>query len=507
MQKQLWVIFGLVFAVLIAPAAAQGYMPEFFETDCLFGDLNRVTCGVLVVPEDRANPDGNQVELAVAIVAPANGDFSQVPVIYLEGGPGGSAVLAADEFIDHNIADTRELILIDQRGTGFSFPSLNCFELEEDDENGTENCYNRLVSEGINLSAYNSLESAADIEDLRVTLGYDIVNIWGISYGTRLGLTVLRQYPDSVNAAVLDSVFPPEINSLEDTAFDTADAFDIFLGACASDATCSANYPDLATTFETLILDLNETPAVFQYDDGEEIFEFELFGDDVLGAMFQTLYNSSAIPMLPYGIELLATAQDDFDYTDGWDIIQGFYTPNTWLGFEEEIESSANLIVAESDAVLDYFDEFGDISDSEGMYTSVNCAEEVNLEDIDTAYNNADTASDVIYNFVLNNIDGLVFDCDVWQVETAPASEATRVQSDIPTLLISGGLDPVTPVAYGDSALEGLSNGVHVVFPFGGHSETGARGCGGAITAAFFDNPTTTPDTACIPQDPGFYVE
>lgn len=500
------VVIIVLCLLAVVPAVAQGDLPRFEEHECLFPALDRVTCGTLFVPENRAAGNNTPIELAVAILSASNGSPASDPVIYLEGGPGGAPLLAVEEFLEHPININRDLILIDQRGTGFSQPSLNCWEMEEgESDDPLGDCYQRLQDEGVDLNGYNSVESAADINDLITTLDYEEVNLWGISYGTRLSLTVMRYYPDRIRSVVIDSVFPPEVNGTEQSAEDTINAFAYFFTACANDAACSAAYPDLEATFYEMIGRFNNEPPTFFYFDGEEEYELELFGDDILASMFQTLYVSEAIPMLPYGITLLSESTDDFDLTDGYDIMQGFYTPETWegLGFDEDMPET----VMESDAVLDYLDEFGDISDSEGMFTSVNCADEIGFEDEFGAYDAAEAAQDEIVDFLLAAADAPFFDCEIWAVSSSPDVENTRVQSDIPTLLISGGFDPVTPPSFGDSALMGLPNGLHVVFPFGGHSETGSPGCAADIAAAYLDSPGAEPNTSCIPQTVDWYTE
>jgi pimeloyl-ACP methyl ester carboxylesterase len=502
MRKML--ILALCLMALV-PVAAQGDLPRFEEGPCLFPELDRVTCGTLFVPENRATGNNTPIELAVAILGAANGSPAADPVVYLEGGPGGASLLSVEEFLEHPININRDLILIDQRGAGFSQPSLNCWEMEEgESDDPVGDCYNRLVSEGIDLSGYNSVENAADINDLIVTLGYDEVNLWGISYGTRLALTVMRNHPERIRSVVIDSVFPPEINGAELSAEDSIRAFAYFFTACANDATCSAAYPDLEETFYEMIARFNDDPPVFVYFDGEEEFEIELYGDDILSSMFQTLYYSPAVAMLPYGITLLSESTDDFDFTDGYDIMQGFYTPESWEGFGVEDFPET---VMESDSVLDYLDQVGDVSDSEGMFTSVTCVDEIGFEDEFGAYDAAEAAREEIVDWLLAAADAPFFDCETWVVDPAPAVENTRVESDIPTLLISGGFDPVTPPYWGDSALMGLPNGEHIVFPYGGHSESGSPGCAADIAAAYFDNPGGQLDTSCVPQSVEWYTE
>ena len=495
MQKWLWILFMLT--AIIGPSLAQtDELPYFEEVDCIFGEIEDVICGYLAVPESRADTDSPEIYLAVAIISARNGDPEPDPVIYLEGGPGGAALLAVENFLAHPLRENRELILFDQRGTGFSEPSLNCIEVElGEGDDPSAACYARLVDEGINLSAYNSAESAADISDLAFALGYDQVNLYGISYGTRLALTTMRDFPDVIRAVVIDSVFPPEVNADEQGPADLIGAFDYFFSACAEDAACSAAYPTLEEDFYAMIEAFNLEPPTFEYDAGDGPEPFELLGDDLLNSMFQTLYITEAIPLLPYGITLLANAQDDADFSDGYDILNGFWTVEAWINGENEGGESG---IIESDGVLAYIDELGDISDSEGMYNAVTCVEEFPFQDFDAGYDLLAGAHPAIQGWLASHLDSTQIECEVWAVDFADSIEAERVLSDIPTLLISGGFDPVTPPSYGDSALEGLSNGQHIVFANGGHGISGSPGCAADLAAAFIDAPDAPLDTACV---------
>lgn len=504
-----WLLLAVFLVGGAVPVLGQtDYTPIFEETDCPFPELDRVTCGVLIVPEDRSDPAGSTVELAVAIIEAADGSTDSPPIIFLEGGPGGSPLLSTDEFREMPMAQSNELVLIDQRGTGFSQPSLNCFELEEDEsDDPVADCYQRLSDEGINLSAYNSTESAADINDLRLALyGDEQVNLWGISYGTRLALTIMRNHPEGINAVALDSVFPPEINETEVLAEVVVSAFDNFFNACATDPDCSAAYPTLEQDFYETVIALDEQPVTFEYYSSDDESEpFELDGVSVMGGLFQALYNSEAIGLLPFGMFILSDPLDDFDYSDAVDILSGELTVEAWFGEEDGVGSDEPI--SESDEVLDYFDQVGDISDSEGMYNSVNCSEEIPFNDQDAAFSTLEQLDDPFFNYVSNLVNGAFSDCTTWAVEPVVDVEATRVESDIPTLLISGGFDPVTPPRYGDSALQGLSNGIHVVFPVGGHSESGLPGCGADLVTQFFEDPSGNLDTSCIPQSVDWVIE
>lgn len=505
MNRRVWLLVLVMALAFTGVVGAQSdYEPYLEFMDCPFPELDGVACGILVVPENRDDPESYEVEIQMAVVS-STGNGDGVPVLYLEGGPGGSPVYGVESFLDHPLRANHDIIIFDQRGTGFSYPSLNCYELEEDSsDDPLADCYERLLSEEVDLSAYNSAASAADMADLITTLGYEQVNLWGISYGTRLALTFMRDYPQMVNAVVIDSVFPPEVNAIETGSVDAFGAFDLILTQCEQDAACSATYPTLRDDFYTLIDSLNESPAVFFYDDGEDGYEMELYGDDILSAMFTAIYDSSIIPMMPYAITLMVNAQDDADYTNAYDLMQGYYTPEAWV--EGGTEGSDAESVMESDMVLEYIEQLGDISDSEGMYASVSCVEEAPFESLDVGYEYVEEIPEVFHSWAISSLESALADCDTWAVEPSSDIEAELVLSDAPTLVIAGSFDPVTPPSYALSALEGLSAGVYLEFPTGSHSETGLPGCGADITAAFFADPAAPLDTSCVPQAVAWYV-
>ncbi|MCA9904902.1 MAG: alpha/beta fold hydrolase, partial [Anaerolineae bacterium] len=219
MRLKAALLLSLLLTVLLAaPVLAQDELPYVELTDCWM-DLpdglvegDDVDCGLLFVPEDRTDPDSATIELAVAILYASEDDVQPDPIIYLAGGPGGNAVDELEAWVDIPYIQDRDLILLDQRGTGYSFPSLNCPEIEESEDDATQACRDRLVADGVNLQAYNSAENAADVADLRVALGYDEWNLYGISYGTRLAQTIVRDYPQGIRSVILDSAYPLAAN-------------------------------------------------------------------------------------------------------------------------------------------------------------------------------------------------------------------------------------------------------------------------------------------------------
>ena len=219
---------------LPTPAPTQPYQPVFNPAPCAFPVSGgyRVYCGYLVVPENRASLNSALIQLHMAVFQSFAEGPEPDPVVHLAGGPGSSSLDVAGYLFGQGldaVLDHRDFIFFDQRGTGHSSPRLDCPERNaltptllsgalSDDESfqaivdAFHRCRDRLRAQGIDLSAYNSAASAADVNDLRLALGYNQLDLYGDSYGTRLALTVMRDYPEAVRSVVLDSTYPLEVN-------------------------------------------------------------------------------------------------------------------------------------------------------------------------------------------------------------------------------------------------------------------------------------------------------
>lgn len=210
----------------VSPAGAPRFEPSACPIQIPAGA--RVECGFLAVPENRTRPDSRTIRLAVAILKSRSENPAPDPIVYLAGGPGASALLEKPLgwWLDSPFPDNRDFILFEQRGTRFSEPFLNCPEedtaaiLDPGENNGSYlnaalQCRDRLLSQGVDLTAYNSVASAADLEDLRAVLGYAEWNLYGVSYGTRLALSAMRDNPAGIRSVILDSTLPLQANISE----------------------------------------------------------------------------------------------------------------------------------------------------------------------------------------------------------------------------------------------------------------------------------------------------
>ena len=315
-----------------ATIAATPRGPSYEKTACPFrlpvgvSEGKDVECGYLVVPEDRADPQTRSIRLAVAIFRNPTKPVKPDPIVYLSGGPGGSALefayLAYAQQVEPFFAAQRDIILFDQRGVGLSKPALDCpaasaldLQLLDPEKDGKvlspqEQADLMLqamlacakdLSGAAKLSAYNSVANAADVNDLRLALGYDQVNLWGISYGTRLAVEVMRDYAQGVRSVVLDSVYPPDVDLVAEEPANTMRVFTTLFDGCAADKACNAAYPDLRKTFFDLAAALTKNPAKLTATDPltSKTYPVLLNGDTLIGTAFQMFYDSDMIPALP----------------------------------------------------------------------------------------------------------------------------------------------------------------------------------------------------------------
>jgi pimeloyl-ACP methyl ester carboxylesterase/predicted small lipoprotein YifL len=482
------------------PVASFEKAPCPFELPADQVEGNTVECGYLVVPEDRADPDSPDIQLAVAIFRHPEGDPEPDPVIYLEGGPGGSALefigLSFGELSEAVFAANRDLIALDQRGVGLSEPALDCPEVlelgrevmdgERDGEEITDEEATVLMLEAIaacgeelsqvaDLAAYNTAANAADVNALWVALGYDEVNLWGVSYGTHLALVVMRDHPEGVRSVVLDSVYPPDVDLYLEAPSNTDRAFDLLFDDCAADEACSTTYPDLRTVFFETVDQLSDAPASLQATDPftGTSYDMLLTGDDLVGVLFQFLYYTDLVPSLPQII---------YDASEG-----SFDLMARVLG----------LLIGMGEAV------------SRGMQFSVQCHEELAFSTLEQFEAELADYPELAEFFESSLLGSLIYPvCEDWHSGRAAAIENEPVTSDIPTLIMAGEYDPVTAPAWGRHAAETLENGYFFEYPAVGHGASVVPGCPREMMIAFLIDPSTAPDDSCISEmgSPQFVV-
>ncbi len=445
-----------------------------------------VTCGYVRVPEDRANSTSRMIELAVAIFKSKSANPEPDPIIYLDGGPGGNSLQGIPLSFAERFAPflaNRDFIMFDQRGTGFSKPSLACDEytklaydtldkninVAESNRLATDAliaCHSRLQSQGVNFKAYNSLASAADLADLRIALGYKEWNLYGISYGTRLALTTMREHPDGIRSVILDSTVPLQ-SSETDTPASADRGFEQLFKGCADDPDCNKAFPKLRDTFYKLVDQLDKKPVSSEATNplNGKKYTVLLNGASLISVVFQGMYSTSIIPQLPKAIAAAAAGTD--------------YSLFMRLALSSAIENEYVSV---------------------GMFYTVRCNEEVPFDTTEALQNAEDTFPQQHGVFDLSSYIPI---CSAWEAGKAPAIENQPVSSDIPTIVLSGQYDPITTPADGQVVAKNLSRSFFFEFPGLGHGVSIDNDCPRGMTEAFLNDPTSKPNDSCIAQMSG----
>jgi len=320
-------------------------------------------------------------------------------------------------------------------------------------------CRDRLVGQGIDLSAYQSAASAVDLNDLRLTLGYEKLNLYAVSYGTRLALTLMRDHPEAVRSAVLDSVYPLQINLYTLLAPNAERAFDVFFARCAADASCNAAYPDLRGAFYRLADQLNTSPISLPVSAAGAAYMVRLDGSLLIDVLFVGLYNPAVTASMPQMIH---------------DISQGNYG-----------------ILRERLGL--YFD----TTSALGMQMSVQCAEEIPFDAAEEAYAAPQGVSPQIAAFYPASVQPLFAACREWTARPPDPRENLPVFSDIPALILAGDHDPITPPDWGRMVAQNLTRAYYHEFPGQGHWVTRSSRCALSMALGFWNDPAQDPGFAC----------
>lgn len=452
-----------------------------------------VACGFLIAPENRAHLPSRALRLAVGIFHPEGGAAHPDPIVFLAGGPGGSALKFVqyqfEEAFAPMLAAGRDLILFDQRGVGVSRPALDCpgydalaLELLDRELDGRtlskSEIADRLVAAFAacaddlrpvaDLTAYHTAANAADVRDLWTALGYEEVNLWGGSYGTRLALEVLRAAPEGVRSVVLDSVYPPDVDLYVDGPANAARAFERVFDSCAANSVCAAAYPDLRAVFYDTVERLNAAPLAAPITDTltGQSYPTLFDGDVLVGFAFSILYETDLRYLLP-----------------------GFIYDAS-VGDLTAINRLRGALLAQRAA------------SSRGMMASVQCHEEIVFSS-PAAFADGLAQYPALSSFYDYAFTGSLMYrlCARWGAGEADALANQPVVSDIPTLILAGEFDPITPPDWGRRAAATLSRSYFFEYPGVGHGVGNAPGgCPRAMMLAFWEAPERAPDAACLAE-------
>jgi pimeloyl-ACP methyl ester carboxylesterase len=426
-----------------APPSAAAAPGVALSTCRLGGVADDARCGVYEVFENRAAAKGRRIGLKLAVL-PAKGPHREPdPIVVIPGGPGQDAVASAKIFADLFAAarETRDLVLIDQRGTGGSNP-LNCkLPGSSDDPQGylgdlipieaVRQCLQGLDADP---ALYTTPIAMEDLDEVRQALGYDRINLYGASYGSRAALVYMRAHPEHVRSAMLSGLVPTDMKIPLYQARDAQRAMDLLLDDCAADKACSTTFPDIRAKFNAVRERLAKAPVgvdlhdVMTRRDIHLTLNRDLFDEE----MRWRLYDEEA-NLVP-----LFVAQ----------------------AYEGNYSTIAAAILRLRRAVA-----AGNIV-SLGAFLSVTCAEDVPY--IDQAEARRLAAGTFLGTY---RVDQQTRACQVWPRGKVPAGYFEPVRSAVPALLLSGRRDPVTPPPWGERVARTLPHARQVILREGFHAE------------------------------------
>lgn len=445
-------------------------------------------CGYVTVPERHSQPNGRTIQLAVVRTRSIGDNPAPDPLIMEQGGPGGSTIGefptqivpftgAAPAILQH-----RDIVFVEQRGTQFSRPALRCpervdhnvavakGELAFSDPGWIKACRDRLTATGVNFSAFNSIENAADLYFVAEVLGYEQFNYYGVSYGTLLGQYVIAQADEhrvKLRSVILDGVVRADVDFNLGSSYTISQSLRNVFAACAEDAKCNQTYPDLETVFLSLVDRLNQqpVPAKLTVPDTTTTVDISLDGKDFAYAVVPFLYRADINASLPRNIYQAAN-KNDF----------------AWA--EEQLSGQ----LAEDVAT--------------GMYSAVLCSRTPSVK-VDPATLFPASYPQLAF-FGPQEKSVVDTACEVLQVELEPAFAYKN--TEIPTLVLNGSFDPVTPEAYGKAVASNLKTAYVYTFPGVGHGSLPLKpglpraACSQTIALDFLTDPNRTPDSRCLAE-------
>ncbi len=448
--------------------------PQIALEPCRIGDIDglmsvEARCGRLSVPEDPAAPEAKRIDLAVAIVPAVATRAKPDPLFLLAGGPGQGAIQGYAPLLGAfaGVSRERDIVLVDQRGTGAS-NRLDCPIPEEELASGeiapdelrelARGCLARLPG---HPQFYTTSLAVGDLDAVRAALGYETINIFGGSYGTRVAQHYARLYPERTRAIVLDGIVPPELALVPQIAIESQRALDGVFKRCAADPECNRRFPALAGQFARIDGQLRRAPVSVTIADPVTGTSRRL---SVTRAHLVTMarmltYSPWTASLMPLLIHEAAT--------------NGNYAP---------LAAQAEMAGEDLERMI-----------AMGMHHSVVCAEDAPRFEgtVDRAALEATTIGPMM-------LDGMRAICGIWPRGPVDADFAKPLDSAVPALLLSGEFDPATPAAYGAAAAKGFRNGLHLVVPGQGHGQTRLP-CVQKLIRRFIERGRSQGlDTACI---------
>lgn len=405
------------------------------DTCYVEGVSDRLKCGFVTVPENSNKPDGKQIQVHYVVLPAVKNVNHEEALLAIAGGPGQSAIDNAAGFdaMLSKVRQQRDILLIDQRGTGRS-NLLTCDEgaqspLSFDDDNAdtlaeTQKCLAKIDAD---VTQYGSLNAIKDFEAVRQHLGYKKLHIYGISYGTRMAQLYMRLYPTHLATVTLDGIVPMQQSVLEIGA-SIDRGFDLLFKDCQETTACHVQFPELKAEFDQVAASLAKAPVMENVYDpvtGEKTM-LTMTRGKFYGSIRMALYQANVRALVPHAIH--QAAKHNFQP------ILGLYS----------------LTIDNAGMAM-------------GMHASVVCGEDM--------HRITPTMREQAQHSFMGKtmLEGLEATCEVWKVPAVDDSFSEPISSDIPTLLLSGEIDPATPPSWGELAMEKLTNAKHFVAPYATH--------------------------------------
>lgn len=444
------------------------------------------SCGYLTVPENRLDPKSRAIKILVARVKAASDKPKSDPIVFLAGGPGGAGTLSAPGVVAGGMNADRDIIFVNQRGTVHSDPHLSCPEMDDFtaaaldlvfqapstadlDAAAVTACRNRLAAKGYDLAAYGTRENAADIADLRVKLGIDQWNVYGVSYGTDLAQQLLRTHPEGIRSIVLDSAVPSAINIVDRWWEAPASGLAAIFAACAEQPPCAAAYPDLPAVFIQTVNKLSQTPLkVTATGPTGDSVHVTIDGFKIVPLVLDWSANPTKVADIPRMIYNLA-------HGDG-------RLAATGLATAVPPHDQRGLLGA-------------------GLALGAYCQEMANWTTPEQALDQARQAMPGLPDSVLQIAPTgrwMFRECGAWGLGRSDTADRLPASSNVPTLILSGEFDASTAPKWVREITPGLHNSVALRIAGVGHRVLPSSTCGQSIMTAFLNNPRTDIDQSCV---------
>jgi pimeloyl-ACP methyl ester carboxylesterase len=409
------------------------------------GVEEELLCGKLTVFENRQTRRGRTIPLNVVVLPALDPKKKEEPLFDLAGGPGAASTDSAPFYAGEGkeARRHRDVVLVDQRGTGESNGLKPAARRKTPQDFLTEmypvdyvKHLRQTLESRADLTQYTTSIAMDDLDDVRAWLGYERINLFGLSYGTRAALVYLRRHPDRVRTVTLMGVAPTDLKMPLYHAQAAARAMELLLQECESDPQCHAPFPQIRQDWQNLLAQLGREPARVQYSppDKSAPVAVEIQRDIFAEKVRTMMYGADTARRIPFIVHRAAT---------------GDFAPF----LQEAIKPGIPDFIAD------------------GMYLSVTCAEDVPF--IDQAEAAKLNAGNPFGNYrVLQQTRA----CGLWPRGQIPSDFQEPVSSTVPVLIFSGNLDPITPPERGAEVAKYLPNSRHVIIPHGGHGLDGLSG-------------------------------